>query len=72
MVLLVLGRQDAQLVAVLDHQPGAVAADVEPVELADQFGDFALAQVEPFQDRTRRLVVRVGDPLAEHPGHRLA
>ena len=71
-VLLVLGRQDPQLVAVLDHQPGAVAADVEPVELAGQFGDFALAQVEPFQDRTRRVVIGAGGPLAEHPGHRLA
>ena len=55
-----------------DHQPGAVAADVEPVELADQFGDLALAQVEPLQDRPRRIVLGAGAALAEHAGHRLA
>ena len=45
-VLLVLGRQDPQLVVILDHQPGAVTADVEPVELADQLGIDLFAVLE--------------------------
>jgi hypothetical protein len=53
-------------------EPCAIAADVEPVELADQLGDFALAQVESLQDRPRRVVLWAGGTLAEHPGDRLA
>ena len=48
-VLLAVGRHDLQLVAVLDDQPGAVAADGEPVELVGQLGDLALAQVVALQ-----------------------
>src|SRR6185437_14576350 len=71
-VLFVLGRQDLQLILIHEHEPGAVAADVEPVELAGELGDLALAQVEPLQNRPRRVVFGAGDTLAEHPGDRLA
>ena len=61
-------RHDPQLVVVVHDQPGAVAADVEPVDLAGDLGDLALAQVVPFQGRARRVVVQVGAALAEHAG----
>src|SRR5260370_1131858 len=65
------GRQDTQVVAAPGHQPGPGAADVEPVELADQFGDLALAQVEPLQGGPRRVVVHVRLALAEDAGYGL-
>ena len=44
-LFLAVGRHDPQVVVILDQQPGAVAADGEPVELLGQLGDLALAQV---------------------------
>ena len=54
--------------SVVHDQPRAVAADVEPVDLAGDLGDLALAQVEPFQSRAREGVVQVRAALAEHAG----
>ena len=71
-VVLARRRDDPQLVVVADDDPGAVAADAEPVQPAGQLLDLALAQVEALQRRTRPVVVRAGAALAEHAGDRLA
>jgi hypothetical protein len=68
--VLALGGNDPQLIVVADDDPGAVAADAEPVQLACQLLDLALAQVETLQRRTRPVVVRAGATLAEHAGDR--
>ncbi len=67
-----LGRQDPQLVVILDRQTGAVSADVEPVEFRDQFGHLALAQVETLEQRPLGVVLGVRGALAEDSGHGLA
>ncbi len=63
---------DPQVVAVLDHQAGAVAAHGEPVQLARQLGDLPLAQVEPLQRGPRRVPVQLRAAFPEHSGDGLA
>src|SRR5512146_494808 len=57
---------------VLDHQAGAIPADVEPVKLSHELGYLAFTQVEPLEERPRRVVLRARGPLAENPGDGLA
>ena len=71
-VCLVRGRDDGQRAPVAHHQPGAVSAGLEPVHVVGQLGCFPPAEVEPLDDRPRRVVGGLGAADAEVSGERLA
>ncbi|GHI33689.1 hypothetical protein Sdagh_54190 [Streptomyces daghestanicus] len=66
------GGHGAQVALVEDDEPGAVAADREPVEVVDQFGLAGLGGAEVLQGGPFAGVVRVGEGLAERAGDRPA